>query len=270
MSDLLTDPFDAWLAALLDRHMRALSRPEFLKAVRALSVRYVERRGEITRRSPTDSPGKRAAFSGFFTPLHFLTTRAIVRSLGAGSPAISTIVDLGCGTGAASAAWALEMAPTPMITGVDRQSWVLDEARWNWSCLHLQGRPRRANLVDATLTIPRENSRQSREKTGIVIGWSVNELGEQDRRRLIERVALLIERGAAVLVIEPLARAVSPWWDEWARRLLPLGGRADEWKFPVALPPALAALDEAAGFRREHLGARSLYVCLPARSVPQR
>ena len=62
-----------------------------------------------------------------------------------------------------------------------------------------------------------------------------------------------------MLVIEPLARSVTPWWDEWAEALGPSGARADEWQFDVALPPALASIDEAAGFQRDYLGARTLW-----------
>jgi len=38
----------------------------------------------------------------------------------------------------------------------------------------------------------------------------------------------------------------------------PAGAQAQDWKFVVELPPALAAIDEAAGFRREGLGARAI------------
>jgi hypothetical protein len=68
----------------------------------------------------------------------------------------------------------------------------------------------------------------------------------------------LAAAGAAWLIIEPLAQSAVPWWDEWASAFAGIGGRADEWKFDVALPPVLAALNEAAGFRRRGLAARSL------------
>ena len=57
---MLADPVHDWLGALVARHTSTLSRAEFLKAVRALSARYVERRQELPRRSPVDSAGKRA------------------------------------------------------------------------------------------------------------------------------------------------------------------------------------------------------------------
>jgi len=58
-------------------------------------------------------------------------------------------------------------------------------------------------------------------------------------------------------VIEPIATRLVPWWPAFAGRVANAGGRVDEWKFDAPLPPALAALDEAAGFQRESLSARS-------------
>ncbi len=71
-----------------------MTRSEFLKAIRALSARYVERRGVLADRSPIDSAGKRAAFAGFYAPLHFLTVRAVVAS--PGRPAAGNHIDRGC------------------------------------------------------------------------------------------------------------------------------------------------------------------------------
>jgi hypothetical protein len=62
-----------------------------------------------------------------------------------------------------------------------------------------------------------------------------------------------------VLVIEPIARRVSPWWPAWAEPFSRAGGRADEWRFESALPEPLARLSESAGFRRDELTARSLF-----------
>jgi methylase of polypeptide subunit release factors len=101
---------EAWIDALQQRHRAALTNSEFLKAVRALSARYVERRSSIRERSPLDSDGKKAAFAAFYAPLHFLTSREIVRQLSLHEAPISRIVDLGCGTGVVSAAWALDYA----------------------------------------------------------------------------------------------------------------------------------------------------------------
>lgn len=250
-------PIDDWLAALETRHRANLTPAEFLKAVRALSARYVERRAGLADRSPLDSAGKRAAFAAHYAPLHFLTTREVVRASGAASAdSIDRIVDLGCGTGAASAAWALERSPTATITGLDESGWALTEAAWTWRTLGLHGTTRRGDLVEAAdrACRPREQGR-----TVLLFAWSVNELAPDSRDRLLRILSAPPAASCALLVIEPLARAVTPWWDAWAEALGPSGARADQWQFDVALPPALAQIDEAAGFRRDHLGARTLW-----------
>ena len=250
---------DQWLLALEPRHQSAFTSSEFLKALRALSARYVERRSILADRSPLDSAGKRAAFAAFYAPLHFLTTREVVRAAGASQAALTSIVDLGCGTGVASAAWAMALATAPMLHGADTHLWAIGEATWNWRQLGLRGDARRADLVDTAgrLLARRDEPLTS---TGIIAGWSVNELSNAARLRLLPLLLELGRRGAAVLVIEPLARAAAPWWDQWAAGFTAGHGRAAQWKFAHALPSRLAALDEAAGFTREGLGARSLWL----------
>jgi hypothetical protein len=249
---------EAWLAALIERHTSNLSRPEFLKAVRALSVRYVERRAALADRTPTDSPGKRAAFAGFFAAVHFITVRAVVGAVGAAVAPLDQLVDLGCGTGVAGAAWALACRRRPPLVGVDRQRWALQEAEWNWRMLGLRGRTRVADFVTTAEAMAKD--RRTPGRTGLVLAWSVNELDAGRRQRLLAAVHTLASRHVAVLVIEPIARAATPWWGDWWRAVTAGGGQAAEWRFDVALPGSLAALDEAAGFRRDGLAVRTLWL----------
>jgi hypothetical protein len=247
-----------WTNLVIDRHMGSMTTSEFLKAVRALSARYVERRADLGKRSPIDSAGKRAAFGGFFAPLHLLTALAAIARLGGVSlDPTRPIVDLGCGTGAASIALALAGSTRPPIVGVDIDTWSLGEALWNWRALGCSGRTRRANLTSALgVDIPKP---PRSAKTGvIVLGWSANELSNVDRERLLPQLLTAAERGTSILVLEPLARAVVPWWGEWEVPILAAGGRSDEWKLNVVLPPRLAELDRAAGFKRDALGVRTL------------
>jgi hypothetical protein len=252
------DPVDDWVDALVRRHTSTLSRPEFLKAVRALSARYVERRSDISERSPVDSAGKRAAFAAFFAPLHLLAAREIARALGAAGGPMPQLIDLGCGTGAASAGWALACDRAPAILGIDRRSWSLDEAAWNWRALGLRGRTRRADLVRTVADLARQPVPP--RGTSLVAAWSINELDRAARGALLPALLTLVGRGYRALVIEPLARRAVPWWDEWSDRWQQHGGRAAEWKIERALPPVLADLSDAAGFRRDSLGARTLWI----------
>ena len=250
---------DQWLDALVARHAAAMTRSEFLKAIRALSSRYVERRSVLPDRSPLDSAGKRAAFAGFYAPLHLVTMRAIVRALGAARFPIGTIVDLGCGTGVASIAWARELAQPAVIDGVDRNAWTIDEARLNCRELGLTARLRRGDLVAALeqLASARGSDRESAAR-GIVLGWSLNELPRDARDRAERAIHALAGRGAHIVIVEPIGRRLVPWWDDVAARAEGAGARSDEWRFENTLPPAIAALDRDAGFEREGLTARSL------------
>jgi hypothetical protein len=262
---MAADPVAGWIEALIARHTGTLKRSEFLRAVRALSARYVERRLELPRRPPADSPGKRAAFSAFFAPLHFFTVHAIVRALGAAPQSASHIVDLGCGTGVASAGWALACDSPPAITGVDRQTWALAEAAWNWRMLGLAARARREDLVRTVESFTRGHLTPD---ASFVAAWSLNELEADDRAAMLPLLLALSDRGCAVLVVEPLARAAVPWWDEWVEAWQVRGGQAAEWKLDTALPPVLAALSDEAGFRRDTLGARTLWISKCSSETP--
>jgi SAM-dependent methyltransferase len=249
---------DSWLEALHTRHVAIYRPQEFTRALRALSARYVERRSSLADRSPLDSAGKRSAFAAFYAALHFLTIREIVTALHADHLPIDRIVDLGCGTGVAAAAWALSLPQPARILGSDMSSWALDEARWNWRQLGVRGRGERRDLVGEATTLAARPPAELRA-TGIVAGWSVNELAAEEQARLLKALLAAHSAGAGVLIVEPLARGVTPWWPDWTAAFTATGGRADEWKFDVALPAMLARLDASAGFEREGLGARSLY-----------
>ena len=238
------------MGALEARHLADLRVQEVTRALRALSARYVARRGEDVQRS-LDTKGKRAAFALYYAPLHFLVTDLIVRALGAHEPAPESIVDIGCGTGAAGAAWALAAGGSPQIIGIDRHPWALEEARWTYRTLGLSGRVRQGDAV----RLP-----AARPKSAVVAAYVLNELPEAGRVSLETSLAEAAARGARVLIIEPIARSISPWWDATASRLANVGGRADDWRFAVELPPLLRLLDKAAGLDHRELTARSIYV----------
>lgn len=254
------DPVGPWIDALIDRHTAPFTSAEFLKAVRALSARYVEQRQQLAERRPTDTAGKRAAFAAFFAPLHFFTARAVVGALGISAVHQQTVIDLGCGTGVVGAACALSAVGRPRVWGIDRDAWALQEAQWNWRALGIDGRVRRFDLGQALVPILTSGRVTPRPGTTIALGWAANELASDRLDRLLDELLAAHGRGASVLVIEPLARGVSPWWPRWADVVASHDGRADEWKFDVTLPPRLAELDRAAGFDRPALGARSLWL----------
>ena len=123
------DLFESWLADLERRHLADRTFAEVRKGVQALSAGYVEGRERGRHSAALSGSGKRAGFALFYGPLHFLTVRGIVEQLGAASPAPSRIVDLGCGSGAAGAAWALACDGKPSLTGIERHPWAVAETR---------------------------------------------------------------------------------------------------------------------------------------------
>jgi hypothetical protein len=66
-----------------------------------------------------------------------------------------------------------------------------------------------------------------------------------------------------VLIMEPLARGVAPWWDATAARFAAVGARADEWRFQPDVPDIVAKLGKAAGLDFREVRLRTLYARPP-------
>jgi hypothetical protein len=244
--------FEAWIAALEARHLAELTFSEVSRALKALSTAYIKRRGR--EGSALDGAGKRAAFALFYAPIHFLLIREIVRALPGARLQARTLLDLGCGTGAAGAGWVSaseRSAKESQILGVDRHPWALTEAGWTYRTLGLRARTRRGDV--ATLRLPKD-------PTAFLASYALNELPESARDTLLRRLIDRAGRGDHLLVVEPLARAAAPWWPRWAGAIAAAGGRIDEWRFRVELPPIVARLDRAAGLDHRELTGRSLFL----------
>jgi SAM-dependent methyltransferase len=242
------DPFPAFYQALEARHRAELSFPEVRRALQALSSLYVERRERIASGGALEGRGKRAAFALYYGPLHFLLVREIARALGPALAAPRRVVDLGCGTGTAGAAWALERVPPATVEGVDLSGWAVAETRWTLRQLGISGGATRGDAVSAGAD----------SRAGLVAAFTANELAGPARERLLARLLQAAAAGSPVLVVEPISRRVSPWWPEWRAAFAAAGGREDEWRFRPQLPPSLALLAKAAGLDARELTGRSL------------
>jgi hypothetical protein len=244
---------NGWVAALERRHLADLRIQEVARALRALSAAYVEQRGRGTGthvRGALDTAGKRAAFAMYYAPLHYIAVREVVRALGADQPAPGSIVDLGCGTGAAAAAWAIAAGSTPTVTGIDRHPWAVSEARRTYAELGLQGRARQGDVARV----------RPRRETSAIAAYVLNELADAERRRVEDALVDFGRSGRRVLVLEPIARGVVPWWPETAERIRSLGGRADEWRFSIEAPPPVMRLGDAAGLNHRELRIQTLFL----------
>jgi SAM-dependent methyltransferase len=246
-----------WLAALEARHLADLRVPEVTRALRALSSAYVERRkagpDAHTRHvaETLDTAGKRAAFALFYGPLHFMAVAAVVKALDAGTPAPGSLLDLGCGTGVAGAAWALASGGTRSVIGIDRHPWAVDEARWTYRQFGIDGRARQGDITRLPRLAP---------GSGVVAAYALNELADVARLRVEQQLLDAAGRHVRVLIVEPIARRITPWWEATAARVVAAGGRADEWRFEEKLPPLVERFDRAAGLDHRVNTCRSLYL----------
>jgi hypothetical protein len=244
------DVFPGWFEAILKRHLEKLKFPEVRRAVQALSSLYVERRSRLDGGAVFSGAGKRAAFAMYFGPLHFLLVREIVHALNARIPRGAEILDFGCGTGVAGAAWALELDPQPKVIGVDRHSWALQECKWTYQQLGIRGVVKNADI--GTLRIS--------AGTAVIAAFTINESDHASRDRFRDEFIKIARSGAPVLIVEPIARRLTSWWDEWATEWKAIGGREDQWQFRVDLPEQLALMDKASGLDHRELKGRSLWL----------
>ena len=247
------DRFERWLHEAERRHLADLTFPQVSSGLRALSSTYVERRRRLGEGGALDGAGKRAAFALFYAPLHFLLVRAVVHALpGTLRPqGDAALVDLGCGTGAAGAAWASAFAHPPRVVGIDRHPWALGEAARTYRDFGLTARTIKGDV--ATVALPKGPA-------SILAAFTMNELQDAARDALMQR---LLERAAAgdrLLIVEPIAGFVARWWDRWRAQVEAAGGRADEWRFRIALPAIVAKLDRAVKLDHREITARSLWL----------
>ena len=247
------DRFERWLHEAERRHLTDLTFPQVSSGLRALSSTYVERRRRLGEGAALDGAGKRAAFALFYAPLHFLVVRAVVHALpGTLRPrAEAVLMDLGCGTGAAGAAWASAFDHPPRVVGIDRHPWALGEAARTYRDFGLSARTIKGDLGSVALP---------RGPASILAAFTINELHDAAREALMQR---LLERAAAgdrLLIVEPIAGFVARWWDQWRPRIEAAGGRADEWRFRLPLPAIVAKLDRAVKLDHREITARSLWL----------
>jgi len=239
--------FQDWYSALEQRHLKVLTFQEVRRALQALSSLYVEERDRRGAAEALDSAGKRAAFALFYGALHLLQVSYVADQLDLKTVPITSLMDFGCGTGTGGIAWSLERNGSIFIQGVDRNQWVLEEAKWNYQRLGVRGETRRADVTKCALPT----------SGGVLLAFTANELEPAAREKLLHK--LVAKRGLALLIVEPISRRITPWWKPWAEIFRKEGGREDEWRFTPVLPERLRLLDKAAGLNHRELTCRSLW-----------
>jgi trans-aconitate methyltransferase len=165
------------------------------------------------------------------------------------------LIDLGCGTGASGAAWADEIgaasAGAPAVAGFDRHPWAVAEAARTYRAFGLRAMTQRADV--AAVKLPKGPA-------AILAAFTINELTDAARESLMPRLIDRAARGDRLLVVEPLAGFVAPWWPRWRDEVERAGGRADQWRVRAPLPAIVAKLDRAAGLNHREITGRSLWL----------
>src|SRR4029079_7386352 len=90
--------------------------------------------------------------------------------------------------------------------------------------------------------------------------FTINELDDDTRARFLDQFLKTAERGAPVLVVEPIARRFATWWRHWAAAFTARGGREDEWRFRPEMPENLRLMDKAAGLDHREITGKSLWM----------
>jgi SAM-dependent methyltransferase len=285
--------FDAWHAGLLARFTRDLTFQEIRKGVQALSSLYVGHRGRLAGggASAFDGAGKRAGFALYFAPLHFLTVYHAVREIEFDALPFPRLWDLGCGTGAAGAAWATAQRLSPAlapavagpgtkIVGVDQSAFALEESSLAYRAFGLKGETRRIDLVAGGEESPsvvrigsgpraggdRPRARRVagglRGEDAVILAYTLNEMGDDGRERILHDLHASGGTSRPLVILEPVAKRVAPWWPRWERALgeESLSLHSLEWRMRIELPAWIAEMDRAAGLDHGELTARILGV----------
>ena len=241
-----SDAFACWLDRSRQRFDDASFR-EIRKGVQALSRQYLHREGgrcgAITHRH------RQAAFVTYYAPLHFLTVRGALDRITSGSPA--RIIDLGCGSGAVSAAIGGSLPSPPRLLGIDPAEWALRAARDRWQACGLSGRTQRGSLPGA---FPRVRGGDL-----LAAGWCLNELDDDARAAVLGRTRGALRRGAGLLIVETAGSRLVPWWGDWREALEPLGATDTRVGFELDRPEWIRRMDKAAGLDHRRLSARLLW-----------
>lgn len=246
----MADRFHDWYHQLEREALADLRFAEVRRAVQAVSRLYVHARHRLPEGNVFTGRGKRAAFSLFYGPMHFAVVRELAAQLG-GVQRPDTIWDLGCGTGVAGAAWATHWDPPARVRGCDTSGWAVAAARQTYDYWGVSGRAQRGPANGVPL---------GGSQTDILCAYLINELSEEERERLQEQLLAAHGKGARVLVIEPVAKRVAPWWPALCNRWAPHGARETTWILDLKLPERWHALSHAAGLDHRRTKVRTLWL----------
>ena len=124
---------------------------------------------------------------------------------------VIALTDLGCGTGAAGAAWALECAECDVV-GLDRNAWAVAEAQWTYRTLGIRGRAFKADVDGMRLYVGAGRADRCRLHGQRTAGSRARGIA---RRACSTRTS----RATRILIVEPIARRMAGWWTRLGKGL---------------------------------------------------
>ena len=243
--------FNRWLVWLGQECGQGLSFSELRRGAQALSNDYVSRRIESQGSARAlEGRAKRAAFAMFYSPLHYLVARRVLDDSGLTSLPLTRILDVGCGLGAAGAAWAHGSPARPRVWACDKNGWAVQTARASFRELGLRARVERRSVL--AMTAPTRGD-------VILASYVVNELTAAERSEFLA-MCLGARQSSGILILEPIAIRPLKWWAPWTRAILEAGGREDTWELEIHLPDSLRQIDQASGWDHNRVKARTLWL----------
>ena len=261
MTVISQDPFEKWFQDKQAAILRQMTFKELRKGVQAVSSLYVERRNKLSKTSRIcDGIAKRAAFGFYYGTLHFLVVRKIVEALPMLKKPARSVLDLGCGTGMAGVAFCAGMTTEKIyrqVIGIDQSADYLREAQHNYrvfeKAYQFRGSVKKSNIEKAPLPESGDT---------ILISFCVNELTPTRQNEMCQELLKKAHQNKTVLIVEPLAERLTPFWTSWKDAFLKVGGRCDTWRFQRNnyVPDFLQELSLAAGLGDEELLAKSLFL----------
>ena len=253
--------FNQWLAALEARHLRDLTFSEVARALRALSSIYVERRRQPRLRRRPDRSRQARGVRSVLRPDSSFDRAWRRRRTPHGGRAESDNPGFGVWDGSG---WrGLGRRVRQIASGPRRRQtpWALSEARRTYDEFGLAARVRRVDLGEFALPP---------QPLSLVAAFTLNELTDSARDALLTQA---LNRGRdyrdrgnrprepnQLLVVEPVAGFVAPWWDRWKEAIAVSRRAIGRVAFPRRPPPLVAKLDRAAGLDHRVLTARSLWL----------
>jgi hypothetical protein len=139
--------------------------------------------------------------------------------------------------------------------------WAIAETRATYRAFGVNGQTRRSPVPAAAAFWKDGRARAGQARaTGLVLSYVANELSAEERATLLATLMEAARHGTQVLVMEPLSRRTSPWWNGWVDAFVTAGGRADEWRVRLEPPPITLVLGHATGLDAVEATGRTLWI----------